>query len=83
MRMTWFTLCLTTFVVSVVYGGLALRQARTTNRLGRTVWLTLFFEPEAFSEAAATYRRVSVYSLLLFVVLVFIGLVLFAFAIPT
>jgi hypothetical protein len=69
----WFALGVGAWIFSIAFGMAAVRRARTKNRLGRPVGLTLYVEPEAFTGTAAVYRRVAIYSLLVFLVLVVVG----------
>jgi hypothetical protein len=80
MRLVGVALCVLVvalWVVALVQGELALRDAHTTNRLGRTAgWFTLMLEPSAFTGKASARRQRALSAALLFVLLTLGGLVL-------
>jgi hypothetical protein len=50
-------LTIITSVVTVIFGQLALRHAKTKSRWGIPEVITLYVEPDAFKGKAARYRR--------------------------
>jgi predicted ATPase len=76
-----FGLAVVLCVMALVQGELALRDAKTANRLGRVAgWFTLVLEPRAFTGKASARRQRAVTAALLFVLLTLGGAVLARFA---
>jgi hypothetical protein len=72
-----FALAVALWVMALVQGELALRDATTANRLGRTAgWFSLVLEPSAFTGRASARRQRALTAALLFVLLTLGGAVL-------